>query len=133
MFTTGAFVSIIRLTTIHIITEPDDGQLGHSLWPPPVSFLSTKPASINLPSLGSTNVDCIGYGTITTTQKELDQADADRSAAISRRRVSIIVGVVLLPVLFLLLIGAITSYLRMRRGSTKGVGRSGDLAGGLST
>ncbi|KAF5348311.1 hypothetical protein D9756_010473 [Leucocoprinus leucothites] len=65
---------------------------------------------------GSTDVSCIGFGTITTTQQGLDQQNAARKAAQnSKHRLSIIVGVVVSLVLLLLIGGAVGSRLYARK------------------
>ncbi|KAJ3577010.1 hypothetical protein NP233_g18 [Leucocoprinus birnbaumii] len=67
-------------------------------------------------TFGSTNVDCIGFGTITDSQSDLNQQEAERRAAqASKRRTSIIVGVVVSIVLLLLIAGAVGTWLYVRK------------------
>ncbi|KAF9447089.1 hypothetical protein P691DRAFT_802995 [Macrolepiota fuliginosa MF-IS2] len=64
---------------------------------------------------GSNNTDCIGLVTITTTQAQLNQQEAQqKSAQNAKRRTSIIVGVVVSVVLLLLIIG-VGAWFFMRR------------------
>jgi len=65
--------------------------------------------------LGSTNVACTGLDTTTFNQTALNQQEAPRGARNSRRHTSIIVGVVVSPVSFLLGAAGMWYYLRRKR------------------
>jgi len=73
-------------------------------WATGTQFVSTT---------GSTNITCIGHGTITTTQEKLDQEDAGRKNA--KQRTSIIIGVVVAVIGLLLIGGGVWLCLRRRR------------------
>lgn len=76
-------------------------------WATGTQFIST---------FGSTDYACIGFRTITTTQKELDVAEKAREESQkSRKRTAIIVGVVVSVVGVLLIAGAIAFWIRRRR------------------